>query len=99
MEKVHDLALRGKGGTSQVEVNAVGREIRELERAEGRSGNEAWLTIDKELQNFVSRQLGEESASAVVMDVHTGEVLSLVSTPSFDPNAFNRGCLGPSGKN
>ena len=91
MEKVHDLALRGKGGTSQVEVNAVGREIRELERAEGRSGNEAWLTIDKELQNFVSRQLGEESASAVVMDVHTGEVLSLVSTPSFDPNAFNRG--------
>ena len=91
MEKVHDLALRGKGGTSQVEVNAVGREIRELERAEGRSGSEAWLTIDRELQNFVSRRLGGESASAVVIDVHTGEVLSLVSTPSFDPNAFNRG--------
>lgn len=91
MEKVHDLALRGKGGTSQVEVNAVGREIRELERAEGRSGSEAWLTIDRELQNFVSRRLGDESASAVVMDVHTGEVLSLVSKPSFDPNAFNRG--------
>jgi len=91
MEKVHDLALRGKGGTSQVEVNAVGREIRELERAEGQPGSEAWLTIDRELQNFVSRRLGEESASAVVMDVHTGEVLSLASTPSFDPNAFNRG--------
>ena len=91
MEKVHDLALRGRGGTSQVEVNAVGREIRELARAEGQPGSEAWLTIDRELQNFVSRRLGYKSASAVVMDVHTGEVLSLASTPSFDPNAFNRG--------
>ncbi len=91
MEKVHDLALRGRGGTSQVEVNAVGREIRELARADGQPGSEAWLTIDRELQNFVSRRLGYKSASAVVMDVHTGEVLSLASTPSFDPNAFNRG--------
>ena len=91
MEKVHDLALRGKGGTSQVEVNAFGREIRELARNEGQRGSEAWLTIDNELQKFIANRLGNESASAVVMDVHTGEVLALVSMPSFDPNIFNRG--------
>ncbi|SVA98962.1 uncharacterized protein METZ01_LOCUS151816, partial [marine metagenome] len=91
MEKVHDVALRGKGGTSQVEVNAFGREIRELSRIEGQRGSEAWLTIDNELQKFVAKRLGERPASAVVMDVHTGEVLALVSTPSFDPNIFNKG--------
>jgi penicillin-binding protein 2 len=91
MEKVHDLALRGKSGTTQVEVNAFGRQIRELDRQEGQPGAETWLTIDMELQKFVAKRLGDEAASAVVMDVHTGEVLTLVSTPSFDPNAFNRG--------
>lgn len=91
IEKVHDLALRGRSGTSQVEVNAFGREIRELERFEGLPGSEAWLTVDAELQKFITARLGGEAASAVAMDIHTGEVLSLVSTPSYDPNAFNRG--------
>lgn len=91
LEKVHDLALRGRGGTSQVEVNAVGRTIRELSRIEGSPGVEARLTIDGDLQRFVSERLGGESASVVVMDVHTGEVLGMASTPSYDPNAFNRG--------
>ncbi len=91
MEKVLDLELRGKSGTSQVEVNAFGREIRELRRLEGSRGAETWLTIDMELQKFVANRLGDEAAAAVVLDVHTGEVLSLNSTPSFDPNAFNRG--------
>ena len=91
MEKVHDLALRGKSGTTQVEVNAFGRQIRELERREGLPGAETWLTIDMELQKFVTKRLGDEAASAVVMDIHTGEVLTLASTPTFDPNAFNRG--------
>jgi penicillin-binding protein 2 len=91
MEKVVDIALRGKSGASQVEVDAFGRQIRELERREGQPGAEAWLTIDLELQKFVAKRLGDASASAVVMDIHTGEVLSLVSTPSFDPNALNRG--------
>lgn len=91
LEKVHDLALRGRGGTSQVEVNAVGRTIRELSRIEGSPGVEARLTIDGDLQRFVAERLGDESASVVVMDVHTGEVLGMASTPSYDPNAFNRG--------
>ena len=91
MERVHDIALRGKSGTTQVEVNAFGRQIRELERQEGEAGAEVWLTLDIELQKFLAQRLGNEAASAVVMDVHTGEVLALASTPSFDPNAFNRG--------
>jgi penicillin-binding protein 2 len=94
VEKVYDLALRGKGGTSQVEVNAVGRVIRELSRDEGQPGADLKLTIDVDLQRYTMERLGDESAAAVMIDVHTGEVLVLASTPSYDPNAFNRGLTG-----
>lgn len=91
LEKIHDLALRGKGGSSQVEVNAYGRVIRELQRREGEPGAEVELTIDMGLQRMVSQRIGDESASAVVVDVHTGEVLAMASSPAYDPNAFNKG--------
>ena len=91
VEKIYDLQLRGKGGTSQVEVNAYGRAIRELERQEGEAGSDVVLTIDERVQSFVGQRLGEESASVAVMDVHTGDLLALVSNPSFDANAFSRG--------
>jgi penicillin-binding protein 2 len=91
VEQKFDLALRGTGGTSQVEVNAVGRVIRELERKEGQSGIDLQLTLDQRLQQFSSRRLEPESAACVVMDVNSGEVLVMASTPGFDPNAFNRG--------
>jgi len=91
VERVYDMALRGAGGSSQVEVNALGRVIRELDRQEGQPGAEVRLTVDLQLQRFVMDRLGDESAAAVVVDVNTGEVLSLVSTPSFDPNDFNTG--------
>lgn len=91
IEKVHDLSLRGVAGNSQVEVNAVGRIIRELERNDGQPGSEVGLTIDLDLQKMISKRLGGESAAVVVMDVHRGDVLALVSNPGFDPNIFNRG--------
>lgn len=91
MEQKFDLALRGAGGTSQVEVNALGRVIRELERKEGEAGTDLMLTLDERLQRYASERLGAESAASVVMDIHTGEVLVMASTPSYDPNAFNRG--------
>jgi penicillin-binding protein 2 len=92
VEKVHDLALRGKAGTSQVEVNAVGRVIRELDRSEGDRGQQVVLTLDFELQKFTAERLSkEQSAAAAVVDVRTGEVLALSSVPSFDPNLFNTG--------
>ncbi|MGE5545985.1 MAG: penicillin-binding protein 2, partial [Solirubrobacterales bacterium] len=91
VEKIYDVALRGRSGTSAVEVNAVGRVIRELERKEGEPGVDLNLTLDLRLQEYAAQRLGEESASVVVMDIHTGDVLVMASTPSFDPNAFNRG--------
>ncbi len=91
LEKEHDNKLRGGAGNSQFEVNAMGRAIRELKRKESTPGSDLYLTLDQKLQKYVSERMGLESASCVVMNVHTGEVLAMVSTPSFDPNAFNRG--------
>ncbi len=83
--------LRGKAGNRRVEVNAVGRVMRELGRQEGVAGADIRLTIDADVQNFVQARLGEESAAAVVMDVQNGDILAIASAPSFDPNLFVRG--------
>ena len=91
MERAHDAELRGKAGAVQMEVNAVGRVIRELDHIEGQQGQDVGLTIDVELQNTVLKRLGDESASAVVMDCRNGEVLAMTTTPSFDPTLFNSG--------
>ncbi|HEX2889047.1 penicillin-binding protein 2 [Vineibacter terrae] len=91
VEKGADEALRGKPGGIQVEVNAVGRVVRELDRVEGEAGANLLLTIDLELQQYVADRLKDQSASAVVMDVVTGDILSMVSVPSFDNNTFARG--------
>ncbi len=91
LEKKYDLALRGRAGASQFEVNAVGRVIRELERKEGQVGQELVLTLDIELQRLAAEKLGEESGAVVLIDVQTGALLALTSTPSFDPNAFAEG--------
>jgi len=92
IEQKYDLALRGTAGTSQIEVNAYGRVIRELNREEGKAGDELVLTVDGGLQTFVHQRLmSEKSATAVVMDVENGDVLALASVPSYDPNAFNIG--------
>lgn len=94
IERARDPALRGSAGRSEVEVNALGRVIRELSRREGETGAEIKVTIDRDLQIFASRRLEGESGAIVVMDVHTGDILALASNPSFDPNAFNRGLSG-----
>ncbi|MDF1749711.1 MAG: penicillin-binding protein 2 [Alphaproteobacteria bacterium] len=92
IEKHYDLALRGTSGTSKVEVNALGRVIREIDRQEGQPGREVRLTLDMRLQDFAGQRLSKEkAASVVVMDVHSGDVLALVSVPSYDPNAFSEG--------
>jgi penicillin-binding protein 2 len=91
IEKYYDLSLRGTAGTSRVEANAYGRVIRELSRQEGSAGDDLELTIDTDLQKYAVQRMGEESAAAVVLDIHTGDILSLVSVPSFDPNSFTTG--------
>ena len=91
MEKVHDTSLRGRAGAIQLEVNAVGRVIRELSRQEGTPGQDVTLTIDAELQRAAMARIGTESAAAVVLDARNGEVLAMASSPSFDPGVFNSG--------
>mgnify|MGYP002630240871 FL=1 len=84
--------LRGRAGAVQVEVNAVGRVVRELDRTEGQPGSNALLTIDLDLQRLATEKIREhQSGSLVVLDVVTGDVLAIVSTPGFDPNTFARG--------
>jgi len=90
-EKVLESSLRGEAGSRQVEVNAYGRVIRELNRRTGRPGDDQLLTIDLGLQQYVAARFGEESGSAVVLDVHSGEILALASMPSYDPNLFTSG--------
>src|SRR5215469_6711347 len=92
IEKTYDLDLRGTAGTSQVEVNAFGRVVRELAREEGMSGQDVTLSIDIALQDLASKRCAAQgSASCVLLDAWTGEVLVLASTPYFDPGAFAAG--------
>jgi penicillin-binding protein 2 len=91
IEKEYDRPMRGEGGTSRVEVNAYGRIIRELSNEPGMPGEDVYLTIDCQLQRFVSETLGDQSAACVVMDALNGDVLALSSTPGYDPNLFNVG--------
>ncbi|PWE17058.1 penicillin-binding protein 2 [Marinicauda salina] len=82
--------LRGSAGQLKVEVNAHGRVIRELpeQSVPAVPGEDVSLSIDAEAQRYGVERLGQESAAAVTLDLQTGEILSLVSTPSFDPNQF-----------
>lgn len=91
LEKKFDDQLRGKAGTAQVEVNVIGREVRELSRWESQDGETMVLSIDANLQSFVQDRLEKEtSASAVIMDCHSGAVYACASGPAFDPNIFTR---------
>lgn len=91
VEAKYEDQLRGKAGAKRVEVNAVGRVMRELDRREGNSGANVQLTVDAKLQNYVQSRLGEESASVIVMDLKRGDLLAIASSPTYDPNKFVRG--------
>ncbi len=91
VEQFHDAALRGTPGSVQMEVNSVGRVIRELDRRDGVQGETVALSVDLGLQQAVLGRIADRSASAVVMDCRNGEVLAMVSTPSFDPSLFDAG--------
>ncbi len=91
VEQTFDLALRGKAGSSQLEVNALGRVIRELDRKEGKTGQNIVLTIDTSLQKQAMKALEGKTGSIVVLDVNTGATMVQASSPSFDPNNFTNG--------
>ncbi|WP_298496070.1 penicillin-binding protein 2 [uncultured Maritimibacter sp.] len=91
VENKLEVELRGSAGTKRIEVNAVGRVMRELSREEGDAGANVQLTVDHALQNFAEARLSGESAAAVVMDTRNGDILAIASAPSYDPNKFVRG--------
>jgi penicillin-binding protein 2 len=91
MEKSYDPLLRGTPGAKVLEVNALGQEIRALGLWEPLSGDDLILTLDLKLQQAAEEALGNAAGAIVAMDVRSGEILALVSHPSFDPNLFTRG--------
>lgn len=91
LEKQFEDELRGHGGNVKLEVNAYGRIMKEIERKNGIEGKSLYLTIDSRLQKFAQDAFGDNSGAAVVLDVHSGEILAFVSVPSFDPNLFTKG--------
>lgn len=91
VEKLLDKRLRGVAGVRKVEVNVHGAAVRESIGHASEAGENIHLTIDARLQEAAIEALGEESGAVVMMDVTNGDVLSLVSMPGFDPNAFSKG--------
>lgn len=91
IERSHDLELRGRAAEAKVEVNAIGRIVRELERDPGSSGAVLTSTIDVELQRFAQNRMGEETGAVVVLDIRNGDVLAMSSNPTYDPNLFAEG--------
>ncbi len=94
IEKQFEKKLRGAGGNLKLEVNALGRVMKEIERVDGTAGENLQLSIDTRLQQKAYELYGEESGAAVLMDVNSGEILAFVSTPSYDSNDFAQGVGG-----
>jgi penicillin-binding protein 2 len=91
LEKQYETRLRGAAGTSQVEVNATGRTIRELARDPAKPGPRLTLTLDAELQTRAYELLAPgRSGAAVVLDVHTGAIYALASYPGIAPDLFTK---------
>jgi penicillin-binding protein 2 len=91
LEKTMEERLRGQPGAKRAEVTARGKVVRELTTRPETSGAPLQLTIDAGLQEYAGRRLGEESGSAVVIDVDSGDLLCMASMPCYDPNSFSDG--------
>jgi len=91
LEKYYEEALLGKVGTEQVETDARGRVMRVLSKKDPISGSNLTIHIDSQLQGVALDALKGERGALVAIDVKTGGILSMVSTPSYDPNLFISG--------
>jgi len=88
LEKAYENLLIGTNGVQRYEVNAFGKRINQLDYIEGTKGQNIKLTIDTEIQKLCSELMVDKSGSISVMDIYTGEVVAMHSSPSFDPNLF-----------
>lgn len=90
IERLADRKLQGTWGGQLVEVDATGREVNDLGLKPPISGESVILTLDLDLQKTAERALGNRRGAVVVLDVKTGAILALASSPTFDPNLFTR---------
>ena len=88
LEKSFEASLIGTNGIQRYEVNAYGKRINQLKHQEGIQGNNVRLTIDTEIQKLSNELILNKAGSISVMDIFTGEILAMHSSPSFDPNLF-----------
>ena len=91
LEKFLNKRIVGQPGIQRFEVNAYGKRIKELELFKGNAGENFRTTLDQEVQKFTSELIKKKSGSVCVMDIYTGDIVSLVSNPTFDPNKFVHG--------
>lgn len=91
VEKAQEEHLHGRAGGKWVEVDARGRQRREIEEVPAQQGATVVLTIDKALQRAAEEAFGNRVGAVVALDPRTGEVLALASFPRFDPNVFAQG--------
>ena len=88
LEKTFENDLLGTNGVQRYEVNAYGKRISQLDHKEGVKGKNIKLTLDTEVQKLSNELLVGKSGSISVMNIYTGEVIAMHSSPSFDPNLF-----------
>lgn len=91
VERSLEPYLRGRAGGLQVEVDAQGRQLAVLQEVAFEPGADIVLTVDMSLQKEAEEALGDRAGAVVAGDPRTGEILALVSHPSFDPNQFSEG--------
>ena len=88
LEKSYESELIGTNGVQRYEVNAYGKRINQIDHQEGLKGKTIRLTLDTEVQKLCTELLRDRAGSISVMDIYTGEIIAMHSSPSFDPNLF-----------
>ncbi len=88
LEKSFENALIGTNGVQRYEVNAYGKRIKQIDYSEGLKGKTIRLTVDTEIQKYCNELMKDLAGSITVMDIYTGEIVAMQSSPSFDPNLF-----------
>jgi len=91
LERKLDEKIIGKVGFQRYEVNAFGKRIKQIQINEGQAGKSFKTTLDYEIQKYANELLQDKAAAICVMDVYNGDIVSLVSAPTFQPNAFVHG--------
>jgi penicillin-binding protein 2 len=95
VEKVQERGLRGKKGAREIEVDALGHELRMIAERDPSPGLNLVLTLDMGLQRLVEAEMAGQPGSIVVMDPRNGEILAMANNPAFDPNQFVAGISLP----